>query len=470
VRGIDLFCGARGWEARAHKSLGVDLLGVEYWEPAVLTSRAAGLRVLHADVSELDPSDFAGEVGDDGIMAGSPPCPTFSAAGRGSGKHLTGVLLDCARAMMDGRDTREAARAEAYAILLPVALEAERKRAVKAKRAPDEGKAQTSARRDAVMSVLVVEPLRFALALRPRAILLEQVPSVLPLWKAFGAMLSERGYSWWAGVLEAERFGVPQTRERAVLIARRDGVAAHPPTPTHHRFVPNEPRPDAEESLFGTVLPWVSMAEALGWDDTGTRSRSTRDGGVIVNTRGNRRTSGGNEFSADGPSIALTEKTRSWHLRNNSQPNAAVRTEDEPAPAMFMGHDAASRVWVTNHDRPERVEAGAGNHPRSGDQPAVTIDTTARQAEWVNDRPATNVNGDPRISAPGHDDPAQSGSQQANAVRVTVEQAAILQSFPADWPWQGSRTAQFTQVGNAVPPLLGEALLRTVAEGRERPT
>jgi DNA (cytosine-5)-methyltransferase 1 len=253
VRGIDLFCGARGWEARAHKSLGVDLLGVEYWEPAVLTSRAAGLRVLHADVSELDPSDFAGEVGDDGIMAGSPPCPTFSAAGRGSGNHLTGVLLDCARAMMGGRDTREAARAEAYAILLPVALEAERKRAAKAKRPPDEGKAQASARRDAVMSVLVVEPLRFALALRPRAILLEQVPSVLPLWKAFGAMLSERGYSWWAGVLEAERFGVPQTRERAVLIARRDGVAAHPPTPTHHRFVPNEPRPDAEESLFGTV-------------------------------------------------------------------------------------------------------------------------------------------------------------------------------------------------------------------------
>lgn len=46
--------------------------------------------------------------------------------------------------------------------------------------------------------------------------------------------------------------------------------------------------------------------------------------------------------------------------------------------------------------------------------------------------------------------------------RLTVEECAALQGFPADWPWQGTREAQYRQVGNAVPPALAEAVGRAV--------
>lgn len=104
-----------------------------------------------------------------------------------------------------------------------------------------------------------------------------------------------------------------------------------------------------------------------------------------------------------------------------------------------------------------------------------------RPPDWTTRRPATTVLSTPRISAPSardRDPSWQPGDkwppQFKNAVRVSVEEAAVLQGFRADYPWQGSRTRCFLQIGNAVCPPVARFVIAAAARhslergGRER--
>lgn len=51
-----------------------------------------------------------------------------------------------------------------------------------------------------------------------------------------------------------------------------------------------------------------------------------------------------------------------------------------------------------------------------------------------------------------------------NGPMLTVQQAAIIQGFPKDWEFDGGKTAQYRQVGNAFPPPVAEAVGKAIAK------
>jgi DNA (cytosine-5)-methyltransferase 1 len=413
---LDLFAGAGGWE-EALRTLGLSALGVEFDPWACETAHAAGHERLQADVTRLDPDQFAPVWG----LIGSPPCQAYSTAGKGLGRADRSVVISCAHELAAGHDTR-----------------AERLRQCRDPR-----------------SLLTVEPLRFALALKPSWIALEQVPAVLELWTLFAALLSRRGYEAVVGILSAERYGVPQTRKRAFLIASFDGPVSLP-KPTHRSYKPRG-REVPEEEL--ALEPWVSMAEALGWPES--REAGSRRSNEAPNDEPGKSWTAINRMRDLCPAcnaVAAASRRQGhtgWVWRNGNQPNAAMRSERAPAPTIYFGHGASRVGWVPGAC--DARQCGARVRPASGLAKGVPL--------WAAQRPATTVACDRRVHPPGHkqnaSDPPGRYEQRrgANAVRVTTTQAAVLQGFGPRYPWRGPRTRQFEQIGNAVPPPLALAVL-----------
>jgi DNA (cytosine-5)-methyltransferase 1 len=158
----------------------------------------------------------------------------------------------------------------------------------------------------------------------------------------------------------------------------------------------------------------------------------------------------------------------SWKLRAGTNERDCSRPVDEPAPTIRYGARLNDVSWVL---RSGQSVAGEGRAERSADDPSLSVISRFDLCEWVGERPSTSVNCDPRVAEPGRHDPDESGSQYGpQTVRVSVEEAAALQSFPSGYPWEaaGTRTAAFKCVGNGFPPLQALHVL-AMATGRELP-
>jgi DNA (cytosine-5)-methyltransferase 1 len=171
------------------------------------------------------------------------------------------------------------------------------------------------------------------------AIMLEQVPAVERVWRAMAEVLESHGYGTDVAVLRTEEYGVPQTRRRAILIARL-GVPTEEvwlPAPTHQKYTGSSAGPDPSSEL----PRWVSMADALGTTAPFTVISNYSLGGDI--TKRCQRRHDRPAFTVTGKASRNRFKFDAGHEERLSMQDAG-RLQTFPADYPWRGRDISQQI------------------------------------------------------------------------------------------------------------------------------
>lgn len=356
----DLFCGAGGLSLGLQKAGFEVVLGVDN-DPASLETHRAYFRglAMMADLYDQDQVESLGElVRDLGIqlVAGGPPCQPFSRAGRNAVRDLV------RRGKREERDLR----------------------------------------RDLWQAFLRV----IAIA-RPAAVLMENVPDMaldreMAILRTMSEALEEIGYRVDYRLIDTFRYGVPQMRQRLILVATRGRVF-------------DWPEPGGELVTVDNAIADLPPVEG-GWRPEGGAEGWTPYTGPVTSFQ--RRAREG---------VIPDQNDRIYdHITR------PVRADDAEA---FASMDSTTKYSeLADEHKRYREDIFNDKYKRlDGADLSRTITAhIAKDGYW-------------------YIHPYQDRT-------LTVREAARLQTFPDWFRFAGAPSQAFRQIGNAVPPALAESL------------
>lgn len=256
-------------------------------------------------------------------------------------------------------------------------------------------------------------------------------------------------------LIRSEAYRVPQRRHRVILLGVRKDLAHLP----HIPLGPVAGEISVKQVIGG--LPAVRSEVAPLSQDSQDVWRNLREIGIgaaelRVGSKSVPATNSG-FLTAESTSDGMPEPLRSWLIDD------AIGGVVQHAPRRHMAPDLCRYAYLA------AVTQQTGRTPRVRELPDHLLPKHKNVAgtEAVPFADRFNVQAAGRssstivshLSKDGHHfihyDPMQMRS-------LTVREAARLQTFPDNYWFAGGRTAQFRQVGNAVPPLLAKQLAETV--------
>ncbi len=278
---------------------------------------------------------------------------------------------------------------------------------------------------------LFKEYLRIAEVLKPKVILIENVPGLVSLGRgtvveAILKHLCGMGYAVGYKILFAGHYGVPQLRFRMVFIALRDGGEVVFPSPTH----------DAE-----------AVANFAGSRELCQRILP------LLNTDLKPMTTVWDAISdlpplAPGQSLEVCD----YPIAPQSSYQEVLREG-----STVLTNHACAKLGKANLERLQHIPQGGSwrdipfDMLPAGLKRARRSDHTKRYGRLHPDEMCSTIltKCDPHWGSFFH--PFQDRA-------LSVREAVRIQSFPDRYHFLGGLTQQYEQVGNAVPPLLAKAL------------
>lgn len=260
---------------------------------------------------------------------------------------------------------------------------------------------------------LFKEYLRIVKGIQPRWLVMENVTGITSI--AGGKIVNEifegmksLGYHVEMKVLKAEEYGVPQERRRVFFIATRTDAPILFPQPTHGPG----------------LLPFVTVWDAI----------------------------------SDLPKLENGDAScpRPYAKKPQNGYQALLRGD-----CTIVQNHSASKLSRVNEERMLHIPPGGSwrDIPQSllpaGMRRAKRSDHTKRYGRPKKSDLACTILTKCDVHWGAYIHPVQNRA-------LTVREAARLQSFPDFFAFKGSRTEQYVQVGNAVPPLLGKRVAESI--------
>lgn len=272
-------------------------------------------------------------------------------------------------------------------------------------------------------------------------------------------------------IIRAENFGIPQARHRVILLGVCTDISREP------RLI-SQRKPVAIEHVL-TGLPPLRSKLSKSEDGPDAWERAIKgQAAAIVREIGRREPNAALAAHIEKSSHALKSERPTESDKRGQNPFSRKLSSDLRA---WLDDDAPA-IWL-NHESRGHMESDLGRYlfsacwaevfsaqdkpiPKAADFPACLAPA---HANWKSGhfadrfrvqrrgRPATTITS--HISKDGHYfihyDPTQCRA-------LTVREAARIQTFPDNYLFEGNRTQQYVQVGNAVPPFLANQLAEIV--------